>query len=85
VPLLSAVDRGFWRRKAFRCSRLHLDEAKDTVIPTNQVDLATALWDAQVRRNQAITLAAQKQVSFHLSTPGSAQVLGNCSAQVATC
>lgn len=62
--------------------RLHLDEAKHSVIPTNQVDLAVIASGPKILRDNSITQAAQVKVRLHLTQAGGREVCGFAPAEI---
>jgi len=62
---------------------LHLDEAEDTMIPCDQIDLSPVLWRAKILSDDAITSFAEIEVGFHFAATGDPKMFGFLLAKAA--
>lgn len=72
--LLLRCHRSRWRGKAVVGPRLHLDEAQNIVVPTDQVNLSAVVGRAVIRGDEAIAQPPQVEVCLCFTSSTEFQV-----------
>ena len=73
--LLVQVNGSRWRSEIRASSRLDLDEAKDSAVPADKVDLTSVVGDAEVCRHNLVAETSQVEVGLKFTAFACQQVL----------
>ncbi len=73
--LLLQVNGGRWRREIRGGSRLDFDEAKNSIVPADKVDLTPVVGDAEVCRHKLVAETSQVEVGLKFTAFAGQQVL----------
>lgn len=77
VPLLAHRHGSGGRRKAGVGPGLHFDETQDVLIPSDQIDFAAIMGNAEIRRHESVAQALQMKERLGLAALAQSEMLGS--------